>query len=601
MSANYIRGIPLKVKLVIVISLFFCFPFLLLGMIWNTIAGDSMERNAAESNLLLIGQINDRLDDYFFDLEKNNLSMLTHPLILKFLSLDGRDAYELYATSNQISQQLFPGITYGRTDIHNFSVFTANRLIVSSSEGPNNEARFTELMRNIKDTENFKIVEANWLDSIPILTVARRILDSSSRITLGMFFIDLKIYETSAFFKNIKLGESGFIWIADSNGKTIYHPNKQNFGQQVSAGLFEQFLNNKQGFFIDKSSGVKKMVIYDHSPVTNWYLVSEVPVRELTGNLLHLRNITIFISLLLILLALILLGGFSLTITNPLLQLQKLMKRAEIGDLNIIAPEHKYYVEIHSLSRGFNQMVQELQRLIGVVHTAQLNEKEAQIRQRDTLIQVMQSQINPHFLHNTLEIINSYAVVKGVRPISEMATALSDLFRYSVNNVRTLVSLDEEIAHIKTYLVIQHTRFESLRVTFDIRDAYLLKQVRCIRLTLQPIIENAFIHGYEEAELEPESITISGWIEGDHYKISIADKGIGMAQEIRDRFNQYFARHTEKQLIDEDAGLFQGVGIWNVHKRLRLTFGEPFGLFISEADIQGTEIIITLPIESDRP
>lgn len=596
---NRVRDIPLKAKFIIVTVVFFCLPFLIFGLIWNTIAGQTIERNAVEPNQLLLGQINDRLNRYFFDLEKESLSLLAHPLVVKFLSLDGRDAYELFSISNQMAQLVFPSIAHSRADVYNFTILNSNGLIAASNSGPNNEERFMELMGRIGESEHFKIVDVDWLDSIPILTVARRIFDMSSRTTKGMFFIDLKIYEVSSFFKGITLGDSGFISISDANGKIVYSPSKDRFGLQVSPEWYDQLLTNKQGFFVDETSGVKTLITFNHSPVTNWYVIAEVPLHELTGNLLYLRNITVLFSILLLLLAFILFGGFSLTITKALLRLQKMMKRAEMGDLRVVAPEHKYYIEIHSLYRGFNQMVLELNRLIEAVHSAQLNEKEAQLRQRDTMIQVMQSQINPHFLHNTLEIINSYAIVQGVEPISRMATALSDLFRYSANNTRTIVTLQEELSRIKTYLSIQRIRFEKLKVEISIQERHVLKRVRCIRLTLQPIVENAFIHGYEAAERLPEFIAIRGWKEEHRYCIAVSDRGGGMPRPLREQFNRHFSSCSESQLIKLNGDVFPGVGLWNVHKRLRLTFGEPFGLSIARSDETGTDIVVALPIESD--
>ncbi len=600
MKPDYLRRIPLKTKLGLIIVIFFCFPFLILGLIWNNLSARSIEQNTVDSNQLLVTQINSRLNAYFFDLEKDNLPLLTHPLILTFLNLDKKDVYGYYEVTNQITRQLFPTVTFSRLDIYNFSIYsTNNHLVVSSNFEENMEERIKEIRGKIDKSENFKIIGSSWSRSIPIITVARRILDSSSQVTIGMLVIDLKINEISAFFNNIKLGDSGFIWIADGNGQIIYHPEKNNFGKTVETNYSKQFISKTKGYFIDKSSGVKKLLIYERSPVTNWILVSEVPLKELTGNLLQLRNITIVIGILLIFSALVIVGGFSLSLTNSLLHLQKLMKRAEIGDLSVTAPEHHhYYNEMNSLNRGFNKMVRELGRLIEVVHIAQLKEKEMQIRQRDTLIQIMQSQINPHFLYNTLEIINSHAIIQDAKLISRMATSLADLFRYSVNNSKYIVPLQDEIEHITTYLIIQQERFDQLKVDMNFREKHLLKEVPCVKLSLQPIIENAFIHGYERQELESEYIAVHGWREDDCYKVRIIDKGGGMSQELVEQFNDHFLNITNKELIDKDINLVvRGIGLWNVHKRLRLSFGEPYGLYIISSGAQGTQIEMTLPLD----
>lgn len=597
MKTDFLRRIPLRTKLGLIIVIFFCIPFLIIGLIWNHLSIRSIEQNTVDANQLLVTQINSRLDVYFYDLERDNLPLLTHPLILRFLQLNQQGAYEYIEVTSKIVRELFPTITYSRPEIYNFTVYSAHsNLIVSSSFADNTRSRMSLIMDRIGAYENFKIIGFSWSKSVPIITVARRILDSSSRNTIGMLIMDLRILEISAFFKDIKLGESGFIWIADADGKFIYHPDKNNLGQAVETGYTRQFARSAKGYFMDNRFGENKLLIYERSPMTDWILVSEVPLHELTSNLLQLRTITVIMGVLLIVSALVIVGGFSLSLTNSLLHLQKLMKRAEIGDLSVAAPEHhKYYDEMSSLNRGFNKMVRELGRLIQVVHIAQLKEKEAQIRQRDTLIQVMQSQINPHFLYNTLELINSHAIVQNADLISKMATSLADLFRYSVSNSKHIVTLAEEIDHIQTYLDIQQERFELLRVHVDFRDKHLLHSVLCVKLSLQPIVENAFIHGYERQELEPEYIAIHGWSEGDCYKVKIIDKGGGMPGELMDRFNDHFANISTQELIDKDIDLkVRGIGLWNVHKRLRLSFGEPCGLHIARSDTQGTHIDMTL-------
>jgi two-component system sensor histidine kinase YesM len=152
---------------------------------------------------------------------------------------------------------------------------------------------------------------------------------------------------------------------------------------------------------------------------------------------------------------------FSFRLTRSLSLLRRLMKSAENREWTVQAPEDRHD-EIGGLYRSFNHMVNEIRRLIEVVHASKLKEKELQLKQQSAMMQAMQSQINPHFLYNTLEAINSHAIVEGVMPISKMATALADLFRYSVQSSSETVSLKEELDHVKTYMDIQKERFPYL-------------------------------------------------------------------------------------------------------------------------------------------
>jgi two-component system sensor histidine kinase YesM len=277
------------------------------------------------------------------------------------------------------------------------------------------------------------------------------------------------------------------------------------------------------------------------------------------------------------------------------------MKRTGSGELFVRAHDNLgKHDELSELYRSFNQMVEKLQRLIDEVHASELREKELIIKQRETMLKSMQAQINPHFLYNTLEVINSYAIMENVMPISRMATALASLFRYSISNADEKVHLSEELKHIHTYLEIQKERFEHLTVhmQFSWEEA---QQVQSLRLTLQPLVENVFRHAYERHERYPEYIAILGEKTAAGYRLSIVDKGGGMENSVMEKLNRAFhsVGETEHHWPGEEAdnGKESGkVGLWNVHQRLRLSYGDHYGLNILESTERGTRIEVHLPL-----
>jgi two-component system sensor histidine kinase YesM len=415
-----------------------------------------------------------------------------------------------------------------------------------------------------------------------VLTITRKIFSNTTYLLEGLLVIDLNLNQISNILKNASIGDLN-IWIMDSKDQIIYHPDSEKMGVVMTDEL------------IADDSKQKKLNIYHHSTVTQWILIAELPLAQITKNLIQLRNMTIVIGALIIGLAFAIVSGFSFSITRSLSYLQKLMKKVEAGDWNIhLLPKHKNRNdEIGVLFNSFANMVNELKRLIQVVHISKLKEKEMEIKQRESALQAMQSQINPHFLYNTLEVINSHAIMENNNTISKMTTALAHMFRYNTGNAKQIVTLKEEITHIQSYLEIQQSRYKDLQTEIIINNS-LLDQLETVRLTLQPIVENAFAHGYQYHGLKPTYIGIFGDQTNDFYLLKIVDKGKGMEPKIKQDYNDAFI-NLDGESILENKKTFKSIGLWNVHERIRLTFGNPYGLFISKSDLSGTIIEIKLP------
>lgn len=246
---------------------------------------------------------------------------------------------------------------------------------------------------------------------------------------------------------------------------------------------------------------------------------------------------------------------------------------------------------------SFYRMVGELNRLGLEVHSAKLKERELTLKHKESALQAMQSHINPHFLYNSLEIINSEAIVSGNREISRMTSSLAHMFRYNADHTRQDVLLRDELAHIRSYLDIQQARFPKLEVTIDVPEADAAR-VRALRLTLQPIVENAFLHGYRNKK--PTFVGIAGRAEPDAYCVSVADRGVGMPPERL----AALARMLEAEEPGTGEGAADrpgGIGLLNVHGRLRMLFGAPYGLGIETSSADGgTVFVVRLPyVRSD--
>lgn len=588
---KWARALSIRTKLNVLILLFLCLPFIACGAIWYENTKEKIETNAVNSSRLLITQINNQLDSYFTDLERITFPVITHPKILKFLQLPADEQFERFLITRDIEKEVLPNFMFGRPDMKGFSIVTENG--IASYGGVSSKDEYMKLFRQFENV-SFRIAGIRKTDSTPVLTVVRNFRDAANYQTPGMLVIDLNLNQISSILEKVSLGQTGYVWIADNNSQILYHPDRNNEGKPVDAELMNEFKDKQEGYFLKDTAAGRTLVIFHRSTTTNWTMVSEVPLSELIGSLIELRNMTLWIAFFLILFVLAALAGFSFNLTRSLAVLQRLMKNAENGNLGIQAPEHRED-EIGSLYRSFNKMVREIRSLIEVVHTAKLKEKELQLKQRDAMMQAMQSQINPHFLYNTLEAINSYAIVEDVLPISNMATSLADFFRYSVGSSQQAVRLKEELDHVQTYLAIQKERFPHLSYECGVA-ADTAQHVQAVRLIVQPLIENSIIHGYERHKLRPTYIGLSMELTDNCCLLRIIDHGKGMDPKLFETYNLIF----EGTYTEEDTELsFNHLGLLNVHHRIRLMYGEPYGLYIEKSDTTGTVLQVRLPFNKE--
>ncbi|WP_248927494.1 cache domain-containing sensor histidine kinase [Paenibacillus hamazuiensis] len=592
----------IRAKLILLFTVFFLLPFVLFGSIWYQRSTELIEENAIASAQKSIGQANTYLNYYFDDIERRTLPYITHPLIQAFMKITPEDTYQRYAITTQIQSQVINQIINGKKEIYGLSIISGNGVVASNlaetMDGLTNRD-FNQL--EPKGDRKTKFNTIHWESGIPLLTISRKFSDTSTYRTDGLMFIDLRLNELSALISNIGSGQAGFTWISDGEGGILLHPDQSKIGQAVPDWYKNQIQNKERGSLIAEDSGVSKLIVFERTPSTGWTLVSEVPLAELTGDLFALRNVTIVILSAVTLISLLVLGGFTLNLTNALSHLGRLMKRAGSGEMFVRAHvRHGRQDETSELYESFNHMVEKLQRLIEEIHASELRKKELIIKQRETMLKAMQAQINPHFLYNTLEVINSYAILENVMPISRMATSLAALFRYSITSGDTKVTLYEEMKHIETYLDIQKERFEHLTVELQVAWNEL-PNVRALRLTLQPLVENVFRHAYEKHERYPDYIGIQGEAGETGYRLIVMDKGEGMPPAVMERLNRSFQSVSEEgdplpENEQDDASRSGRMGLWNVHQRLRLSFGGGYGLHILKSDEEGTWIEVYLPI-----
>ncbi|MBV6716160.1 histidine kinase [Paenibacillus chitinolyticus] len=539
-------------RLFILIIFFIALPVLVMGWLWYESSTRTIEQSAIETNRRFIEQTGKNLDLYIKNLENSTYPIVTSPLTQQFLAPALPSAYPYYQLTEKVENDLFAQMIYGRSDIVGISLVGKNSLQINDFSEAKEildmntiRSRNADLLKRLDTLGNFEILGLNRVGSSPVLTVARKLHSSSTYLYEGLLIVDLNLEQIENICKDESQG-SFSAWISSADGELVYHPDAWKIGTRISGEQLLRFQGGEHAsasfsFRTDTPQG-EELVIYETSRVTDWIVGANIPMETIIGNLIRLRNISLAAALLLFMIALSIVGGYSLSITRSLTYLQRLMAKVENGDFNVrLTSTRERKDEIGLVFRSFSKMVSELNRLVREVHSSKLKEQELIIKQKESALQSMQAHINPHFLYNSLEIINSHAILENNRSISKMTAALAHIFRYNTGNAGPLVSLGEETAHIRSYLEIQTSRFRNLQVEIDVEEPWV-RTVPAVRLTLQPLVENAFIHGYRDKK--PTYIGIVGKPRETYYAVEISDHGRGMSAEAAGRLTSLLAGVT---------------------------------------------------------
>ncbi|UKS30950.1 sensor histidine kinase [Paenibacillus sp. HWE-109] len=430
-----------------------------------------------------------------------------------------------------------------------------------------------------------------------MLTLVRRIRGLSSSEPKGILAIELRAAELTELWKGIELGENGYFFIADENGKYVYHPDVTKVGTNLPDVIQQQVLQAGPQAFTAQLDGKAEMFMSRSSKYGNWRLVVSMSVNELHKPVNTIRTTTMVVGFFTLCLALWIAFRFGKTITGPIRVLKSAMRQTEKGNWAMIPiPEHRD--EIVELMSRYNLMVNRLSELVDKVYQAELSDQQSQMERQKAELQSLQLQINPHFLYNTLETIVCYAVIRDSREISEIVKALSYMLRYSVRTNLEEITVASELKHVLYFLVVlQHRIGREFEVDVAVPPDYLLHNM--VRLTLQPLVENAFQHAFPEGVEDYHYIRIHAGEDEGIFWVSIEDNGAGISEE---KLAELREKLDANQLADREMGPspgasgLGGIGIVNVHRRIQMVFGDQYGLRIESEIDKGTKLTMIMPV-----
>lgn len=456
---------------------------------------------------------------------------------------------------------------------------------LKNSVNPEKESWFTTAMDRIENL-HFSTPHVQNLFEDPdyqyrwVVSLSRQVeMTRAGAIESGVLLVDMSFGGIEQICKDVDLSSTGYLYLIDGDGEIIYHPRQQ----LIYAGLLEE--NNlaaagyTDGSHQETFGGTRREVTVKTVGYTGWKLVGVVPSENLWDNYGQLVLFFLFVVLFSIFLLVFVNLRLSEWITAPVKKLDRAVKELEHGstevDFDVGGPG-----EVEHLSHSIRSMVSTMRHLMD-----DIIEQEEQKRRSE--LEVLQSQINPHFLYNTLDSVIWMTENGRTDDAVVMLTSLARFFRISLSRGSSIIPIRDELEHARHYLTIQKMRYKNkFSATITAEDG--VESLYTIKLIVQPILENAIYHGMAYADGDGE-ITVRAFRDGGDVLIEVSDNGPGMPEEV------------VESLLDPNgpaaaAGAKgSGIGFRNVHRRIRLTFGADYGLTIFSEPDDGTTVRIRLP------
>ena len=410
------------------------------------------------------------------------------------------------------------------------------------------------------------------------------IADERFKTEIGYLVASINLTGLSDLVEDVQLGDTGRVYIVDQHLRVLAGLDKELVLRHIPvdlrlAGVLRRSGDGSiQGRFQEKRS----FIHYEANGVNGWKLVGVINSSEFQAKAEGIRNWILFDGLVITIIIIFSAILIANSLTRPLQNICAFLQKVEAGDLTIRTRETGS-VEIQNLSFQLNRMIDRINQLLDQIYQEQLFKRRAALK-------ALHAQINPHFLYNTLESI-SWMIAKDKREVAVgLIESLANFFRLGLSGGRDIVTVREELEHVESYLKIQQVRYQDrLDYIIDVDDE--VKPERIVKITLQPLVENAIYHGVKPKKDGPGRIYISGSREGDIIRLAVVDNGVGMSRASLAKLQEAL---TEARLNPETSG--KGYSVGNINSRIRLYFGKEYGLHYSSEEGVGTRVEVILPV-----
>ena len=541
----------------------------------------SIFENSSQYTQTIIQQMNQNIDSYIDYMENIAYLISSNEDVQDYLFSDEIDSEGRYRILKQ-----FETILDSRSDIRNVGIISKSgrMLINNGSKSVNHDLNlntqewYTQALNSPEGptltsshVQHIISGERPW-----VITLSRGIRDrSGSGEKEGVFFIDLNYSAISGLCDQSTVGTKGYAFILDAKGNIVYHPQQQLYNELQTENI-SLIMDTDEDTVLTGTGNNGKLYSISRSDKTGWTVVDCTNVRELLSKSRQAQSIYVLTAVVLVIVALLFSRFMARSITLPIQKLRDSMKKVQEGDFSVSDVVVDSRNEIGSLTKSFDVMTHRIQELM----EQNVHEQE---QKRKSELKALQSQINPHFLYNTLDSIIWMAEGKKNEEVVLMTASLARLLRQSISNEDEVVPIANEVEYARGYLTIQKMRYkDKLEFQIDVDPSIL--HIPLIKLVLQPIIENAIYHGLKYKESKGLLI-IKGFPKDGNAVLQVIDDGVGMDEET-------LAHIYDRHKVNYHSN---GVGVYNVQKRLKLYYGEDYGITYESVVGKGTTATITIP------
>ncbi|MDY3251046.1 MAG: sensor histidine kinase [Candidatus Choladocola sp.] len=554
---------------------------------------DAVIENSQDYSMQLIRQVNGNLNSYIDYMENIAYMITENQDVVSFLQAQPSEYFQI---KNRLTEQ-FTTILDSRPDISNIGILgeSGRYLFNRGDESLNYYVDYKDLdwyqkaissgekavsgqnQKKVKAVLSASHVQNVIVGKYPwVVTLSAPVMNKETGKTEGVFFVDLNYSSINSLGQNISLGNRGYVFIVDDEKNIIFHPQQQLLHSGVKTEKIEEVLQEESGSFVTEEGENSKLYTFCRSEKTGWTVVGVSYLNELLKNQDEIQQVYYMTAVLLLFAAILLASLISGEISKPLKQLQHSMKEVEKGNFKDAAMRIEGDNEIADLGTSFQIMTEKIQQLME-------QSVQEQREKRKSELNALQSQINPHFLYNTLDSIIWMAESGKNQEVVLMTSSLAKLLRQSISNEDEIVTVEKEIGYTRSYLTIQKMRYkDQLEFEIDVQEEAL--DMPIVKLVVQPLVENAIYHGIKYAD-HKGMIQVKARIMEEKLVIIISDNGPGMKPEV-------LAHILEKRSVEGKNGK---VGVYNVHNRLQLYYGPEYGLSYESVEGVGTTVFMTIP------
>lgn len=573
------KNLNIARKFTVSFFLFLMFPLLLLFLWINSNVKERMTEENCKTNFAVLKQTKTSVDELIENLTYVSLQVIANEDLQTLFSspdLTESQKSELLKSAKYDIGALLDSKEY----ITSLSVFNEEGIII----------QFGKYLLDLPDSD-LSLVESFggrilWMPA-DICNEYAFDKDRTYENTITRAIINHDVYQQRLGFERISVEESYLcslyasiageetqsMFIMNEAGDVVSSINKEMIGTSLADNrYFEKVKENREGyFFID---GGKNVVSFYYLPDPGWYVIKQDSKSELPGN--GQPDLVIIMCIIIVIIFGIIFYGLQRKrIIKPLVQLAGDVEKFQEGHYTI-GTYSESKDEIGKLNNSFVSMSRYIKDLIEKVYKSQLREKEAQLK-------YLQSQINPHFLYNTLDSMRWMAIKQKQYDLAEQIEALSNMFKHALNEGREFTSVDKEVRHLKDYMTIQKNRFgDRMKLEIDVESG--TEKYSVLNLVLQPLVENSIVHGLE-SKLGEGKIEVRIFRKDNILIYSVKDNGLGTNPEIiRERLKKREDTHNAFALD-------------NINQRVKCTYGEQYGIEFDSEIGKGTTVIVKMPVE----